>query len=409
MGETRRRIGYALGGTVLAAGFLLVPGAGVATAADPCTTVGATTTCSYGPTGGEQQFTVPTGVTSVHVDAVGASGAEAKPWPFPREVPTPSSGAHVTGQLTGLSANQVLYVEVGGAASGGAGCSAGLACHGGFNGGGSSSRYGGGGGGASDVRSTSSSATDATSSLSSRLIVAAGGGGGAGGADGCEILAGGPLPGGIGGDAGAAGGPGQVCPDGVVAGSTGGGAGTATAPGAGGLSTLGGDVVEERGVVGALGDGANASPLSVSSAGAGGGGLYGGGSGADIAFDLDGNTAVAAGGGGGGSSFTPAGGTADLADGPASVTITYTLSLGGAPDQLTALGQAVAGVGPGTSLSDKVTTAQQNLARGNTAGACGALTGFVNEVTAQSGKKIPVATATQLIASAHGIQAAIRC
>lgn len=224
-------------------------------------------------------------------------------------------------------------------------------------------------------------------------------------------LAGGRLPGGDGGSAGAPGGPGQLCnAQGLVATSTGAGAGTATTGGVGGVSAVRTDagvlVDRSRGFAGALGVGADGS------GGAGGGGRYGGGSGASIVF-VEGDpafTAVSAGGGGGGSSLPAPGGTVDLASGPARVTISYTTtSVGGASEKLTALGHAVAGVGPGTSLAAKVTTAQRALVRGDTAGACGALTGFVNEVAAQSGRKVPVATATQLVAAAHDVRTTLRC
>lgn len=168
MGELRRRFGYGLGGAVLAAGSLVSAGAGVATAATPCVTSGATTVCSYGYTGGEQRFTVPAGVSSVRVVAVGAAGgADYGGNPG-------GQGAQVTGTLGGLSGGQVLYVEVGqqpdtASTSEGDTPTA-------FNGGGAPGfgNASGGGGGASDVRAVSSTAAG---SLASRLIVAGGGGG----------------------------------------------------------------------------------------------------------------------------------------------------------------------------------------------------------------------------------------
>ena len=65
-------------------------------------------------------------------------------------------------------------------------------------------------------------------------------------------------------------------------------------------------------------------------------------------------------------------------------------------------------LGPIGVVADAYAT-PQDLARGDTAGAYAPLAGFVNEVAAQSGKKIPTATADQLVASAHSIRTTIRC
>jgi len=84
-----------------------VPAAAAAAAALPagCGQTGATVSCTYGFTGGEQSFTVPSGVSAVQVSAIGAAGA-------------PSYGgaqggraSQVTGTLT-VTAGQVLFVEV---------------------------------------------------------------------------------------------------------------------------------------------------------------------------------------------------------------------------------------------------------------------------------------------------------
>ncbi len=77
--------------------------------------------------------------------------------------------------------------------------------------------------------------------------------------------------------------------------------------------------------------------------------------------------------------------------------------------QLTDLLHAVQGVGPGTSLADKVQSAQSSLASGDVASTCSILSAFINEVNAQSGKKIPVAQADQLIADAQRIQSVLAC
>ncbi len=70
---------------------------------------------------------------------------------------------------------------------------------------------------------------------------------------------------------------------------------------------------------------------------------------------------------------------------------------------------ASVGVGPGKSLADKAALAQSQYASGNVAGACTTLTGYINEVKALSGKKIPTATANALIAQAQALRTEIGC
>ena len=77
--------------------------------------------------------------------------------------------------------------------------------------------------------------------------------------------------------------------------------------------------------------------------------------------------------------------------------------------QLADLVAAVTGIGPGSSLADKVFAAQIYFASGNTASTCSALTAFVHEVSAQSGKNIPATAATSLIASAAKIKSKLGC
>jgi len=156
---------------------------------------------TFNYTGAEQTFTVPEGVTSLHVVATGAAGGASSQQTC-RPIAAGGRGAVVSGNLT--VSPGTLYVEVGGAPTP---PESRAPCAGGFNGG-APSGGGGGGGGASDVRTTMRSEPN---TLASRLLVAAGGGGG-----------GGPCVGGAGGDAGASGGDGQSC--GTVGGS-GGGAG----------------------------------------------------------------------------------------------------------------------------------------------------------------------------------------
>ena len=93
-------------------------------------------------TGAEQTFTVPGGVSTVHVVAIGGRGGGSA-----NAVVRGGEAHQVTGDL-GVTAGQTLYLEVGGsgqnASDGGAG---------GFNGGGAGATgSSGGGGGASDVR-----------------------------------------------------------------------------------------------------------------------------------------------------------------------------------------------------------------------------------------------------------------
>lgn len=61
------------------------------------------------------------------------------------------------------------------------------------------------------------------------------------------------------------------------------------------------------------------------------------------------------------------------------------------------------------SLVSKLEFARSLLEQGDTAGACDALTAFLNEVRAQSGKKIPISEAQQLTNSATAIKQALGC
>ena len=270
-------------------------------AAESCTTTAGTTTCTYSPTGAEDTFEVPTGVSTIHVVATGAPGAVGLVGG------SAGSGAQVSGDLP-VTPGDILYVNVGGAPSlpsdpAGGDCLPEVPCVGGFNGGGTGGGSGGGGGGASDVRTVSR--TEA-GSLDSRLIVAGGGGGSGRGGGTCQLL------GGNGGDAGSDGGDGASC--GSLNGGTGGEAGGESAGGVGG---------SPGGENGSLGLGGNGGR---NSGGGGGGGYYGGGGGGTIVM-APANQAPA-GGGGGGSNLVPTGGTASVPSattGP-SVTISYTVT-----------------------------------------------------------------------------------
>jgi hypothetical protein len=135
----------AIGATLLA--VLVFPGQAAAALPSECVQVAGTVTCSYAPTGAEQQFAVPAGVTNLHVTALGGAGQDSI-----------LLGSTTQGGLGGLVSaglpvipGQSLYVEVGGPGSGATG---------GFNGGGDASYDGGGGGGASDVRACSMAAAN---------------------------------------------------------------------------------------------------------------------------------------------------------------------------------------------------------------------------------------------------------
>jgi Glycine rich protein len=224
------------------------------------------TTQTFTYTGSEQTFTVPAGVSTVHVTAIGGRGGKAGA--------QGGSPAEVQGDLA-VKPGQLLYVEVGGEGGGGSG----PVNPGGFNGGGAGA---GGGGGATDVRTAPRSAGLFPDT---RLIVAAGGGGsGSFGTEGA----------GPGGDAGEAGGS--------IPNNEGGGAGTA---GSGGSGGSGGCEFGLPGELGLGGAGGNCESSGIGGGGGGGGYFGGGGGGAGSSFG--------GGGGGGGSSLVPAGGKSAIA------------------------------------------------------------------------------------------------
>jgi hypothetical protein len=236
---------------------------------------------NFAYTGGEQAFVVPTGVSSIHVLAVGGSGGEGDL--------LGGAAAEVSADLA-VTPGQTLYVEVAGI-----GQDSGEGGAGGFNGGAAGGSASGGGGGASDVRSLPRSAG---LSPDTRLIVAAGGGGGGGPGIDC---------GGAGGDAGSPGEPSCTW--------FGGGAGTESAGGAGGEGCF------EFAESGQLGLGGIGGPGQEGNngGGGGGGGYYGGGGGG-------GGCSSGGGGGGGGSSHLPAGGSLQTAAllTPPRIEISYT-------------------------------------------------------------------------------------
>jgi len=91
------------------------------------------------------------------------------------------------------------------------------------------------------------------------------------------------------------------------------------------------------------------------------------------------------------------------------VSTSFTISVVGAPGQLTRLAQAVQGIGSGTSLSDKVIIAEHDLDTGDIAATCTNLSAFTNQVKAQVGKKVPADTASKLMVAAKRIQVILGC
>jgi hypothetical protein len=258
-----------------------------------------TVTETFSATGAEQSFTVPAGVSSVRVEAIGGAGESGF------EGSTGGVGADVVGQLP-VTAGETLYVEVASPGAGGVG----------FGGPG-----GGGGGDSSDVRTIS---IPSSGSPESRLLVAAGGGGG-----------GGSFAGGIGGNGGAAGDPGANGTGGSSgSGGGAGGAGTLTGGGAGGegCNFGSGPWSGGAGSFGAGGNGGEDFGFPLTGGGGGGAGYSGGGGGGGTCDPGQGG-----GGGGGGANFVFGGatfysiGAAQLST-PSSVSITYPTPATATPD-----------------------------------------------------------------------------
>jgi hypothetical protein len=81
----------------------------------------------------------------------------------------------------------------------------------------------------------------------------------------------------------------------------------------------------------------------------------------------------------------------------------------GAAEQLADLADAVTAVGPGRSLAAKVAAIQAYVAANDTAEACATLDAFVNEVNAQTDRKISTAHAASFVSQAQDIEAALGC
>ncbi|HET7029143.1 MAG TPA: choice-of-anchor D domain-containing protein [Candidatus Limnocylindrales bacterium] len=300
------------------------PAVALAAISPACPQVATTVTCTY--LSGSHVLTIPAGVTTVHVLAVGGHGGQ-NGWNGV-EGNTNSvvgHGAMVTADLAVTPGSTLRAVVGGNGTMYGAGTTGA-----GANGGGAGSTNfspcsAGGGGGASDIR------LDA--SLASRVLVAGGGGGA--GCDGRQIISGGTdLSTAVGGDAGA---DGRPRPPSDVSYGSGGQAGcpvdATTGCGAGGAAgsdtdLSGGDVL--AGGDGALGQGGDAVFGYSASGGGGGGGYSGGGAGGGDGCDLNPGAGPAClirpgAGGGGGSSLVPAGGSLALdTTGIPEIVITFT-------------------------------------------------------------------------------------
>jgi hypothetical protein len=244
---------------------------------------------------GASSFTVPAGVTSVEVDAIGGQGGGALVAPAQFRCQG-GAGSRVQGTMS-VTPGQTYWVVVGGAGGDSYPTSPNPSSQGGYNGGGagrSEQWSSGGGGGASDIR-TLPVANGMT--LGSRLLIA-GGGGGAGGdnRDACPS-------GGSGGANPGAGHPGAF-------GATGGQPGTQSAGGTRGVSEACTDPSEStNGALGVGGIGAyeqQSNGLCHGSGGGGGGGRYGGGGGGASQQSMF----FGGGGGGAGSNYTAGGITA---------------------------------------------------------------------------------------------------
>ena len=87
----------------------------------------------------------------------------------------------------------------------------------------------------------------------------------------------------------------------------------------------------------------------------------------------------------------------------------FTVQVKGAAEQLSDLADAVRGVGPGTSLADKVGDAGDALAGTRVARACSILNDFISQVRAQSGKTMSANTASLRITDATRIRTVLAC
>ncbi len=277
----------------------------------------ATKTATFtGP--GEYSFTVPAGVRSLTVIAIGAAGGDC---PVDQKV-VGGEGAALTGSVPVIP-DETLFVGIG---SPGAPCHDGGAPGGSGGGGpGGNAGFGGAGGGGATVVGVPSPSP----ALGPQLLVVAGAGGGAAqDANGGAAGASGQNPGGGGG---------------------GGGPGSSTAGGGGGAGAFGGPGAAGSFGVGGAGGGGTAcmQPRRLGAGGGGGGGYFGGGGG---------GCGAPPGAGGGGSSFVVPGGDTLLGPTPtpaaAAVSITYP-----APSaDLSSSALSFSGQSPGTASPEQILT-----------------------------------------------------
>lgn len=80
-----------------------------------------------------------------------------------------------------------------------------------------------------------------------------------------------------------------------------------------------------------------------------------------------------------------------------------------AVDQLQSLQDLVAGTGPGASLGGKIASALAALAGADTTGACSTLRALLNEVRAQTGKKLSAAEAAAITAAVQRVRSSLGC
>jgi len=135
----------------------------------PHTAVEESSSQTFSYTGSQQTFTVPSGVTSIVIDAYGAEGGIGQRGQTPNV--NPGKGGRVQATLS-VTAGEALYIYIGG--EGSLHNISGDDGEGGWNGGGDGGSWGygggGGGGGATDIRR-------AGTALSNRILVVGGGGG----------------------------------------------------------------------------------------------------------------------------------------------------------------------------------------------------------------------------------------
>jgi titin len=238
-----------------------------------------TVTFTYTGSGGEQDWTVPAGVTSITIQASGAQGGGGG-----NSGPSAGNGGNggsVTATIS-VTPGESLAVFVGGKGGAGALPSGGAGAFNGGAAGGAASgtgNGGGAGGGASDVR-------QGGNALANRVVVGGGGGGGGG-------------SNGAGGNGGAGGNATGASGADATFGSPGGGGGGGTQATGGSVGSAGDGTatsgsIGTSGTGGAGGSNSGCTGICESGGGGGGGGYFGGGGGGG------GNNG---GGGGGGSSF----------------------------------------------------------------------------------------------------------